>query len=591
MSPCCENEIEAVVDAHEGEPASALSTKSDALFATIFIKYSDLPLTLFDDLLSIIRYLDFCASDVTSQSIAEGVNCTEELKRVTFSDALLAMVFDEHRLPRPPASFRNDLLSLFQHSEFHDGDITMREADDIVAHIADSMRTIAHEREREHSQRGEQSPVPALVIELVAEELESQRRPFHATVRRTSPLSEIDRTLRNMCLVHSSWTAAARQSFRRRICADEIKLRSLLTSPQLGPWVRELALRPYKMWRLPVSKHVGVDHWYHTGQSASFLCGILKRCPNITHLHLQDFDRYSKSSLKRIRFTEKISADGDIFQQLRDMHSLKHLWLHCPSKRFSIGLWDLCMVLPQLQSLESLSLENMGARFKDYGQHNAFQLIEESSPSPSLTSLSLMVMPTYDKGPLKWLTHPRSGFKLKKLEVKHYADPCVNYNHRFKKRLNYLSPASHPHIEELRIVDFQGGSDFATAVEALTSLRTLSLCMSRFETLPVDPPLKLPVSVQDLHIHLLGNPIDIRHAPAIVGLLIASPHLIRLSITFTLLIKEPTDEHTPVVRTLDIAEVQIAFANVIRHCSENNICFVTEVEEPIGVSDYLDSFH
>lgn len=587
MSPCCENEIEAVVDAHEGEPASALSTKSDALFATIFIKYSDLPLTLFDDLLSIIRYLDFCASDVTFQSIAEGVNCTEELKRVTFSDALLAMVFDEHRLPRPPASFRNDLLSLFQHSEFHDGDITMREADDIVAHIADSMRTIAHEREREYFQRGEQSPVPALVIELVAEELESQRRPFHATVRRTSPFSEIDRTLRNMCLVHSSWTTAARQSFRRRICVDEIKLRSLLLSPQLGPWVRELALRPYNMWRLPVSKHVGVDHWYHTGQSASVLCEILKRCPNITHLHLQDFDRNSKRSLKRIRFTEKIPADGDIFQQLRYMQSLKHLWLHCPTKRFGIELWDLCMVLPQLRLLESLSLENIGARFKDYGQHNVSQLIEESSPSPTLTSLSLMIMPTYDKGPLKWLTHPRSGFKLKKLEVRHIINPGFNYNHKFKKRLNYLSPASHPHIEELRVIDFRGESDFASAIEPLTSLRTLSLCMLRFQTLPADPPLELPASVRDLHIHLLGDPMDSEHARAIVGLLVASPHLRRLSITCTLIVREPPDGRKPDVCTLDAEEIQIAFVNVIQHCSENNICFVSDVEEPIY--DYLDS--
>lgn len=198
-----------------------------------------------------------------------------------------------------------------------------------------------------------------------------------------------------------------------------------------------------------------------------------------------------------------------------------------------------------------------------------------------------MAMPTYDKGPLKWLTHPRAGYMLNKLEIKHSVDPYLNYNHKFKKRLNYLSPASHPHIEELRVIDFRGESDFASAIETLMSLHTLSLCMLRFKTLPADPPLELPASVRDLHIRLLGDPMDSKHASAIRALLVASPHLRRLSLTFTLIVREPMDGQKPVVRTLDAAEIKIVFANVIQHCSENNICFVSDVEE--SIYDYLDS--
>lgn len=245
------------------------------------------------------------------------------------------------------------------------------------------------------------------------------------------------------------------------------------------------------------------------------------------------------------------------------------------------------MVLPQLQSLKMSSLECVGARYTVRGRHDASKLIEESSPRPTLKSLSLMHMYIYDQGPMKWLTHPRAGYTLNKLEVKYVVGPSLNYNHKFKRRLNYLSPASHPHIEELRVIDFRGESDFASAIETLTSLRTLSLCMLRFQTLPADPPLELPASVRDLHIHLLGDPMDSEHARAIVGLLIASPHLRRLSITCTLIVREPPDGRKPDVCTLDAEKFQIVFVNVIQHCSENNICFVSDVEE--SIYDYLDS--
>lgn len=95
--------------------------------------------------------------------------------------------------------------------------------------------------------------------------------------------------------------------------------------------------------------------------------------------------------------------------------------------------------------------------------------------------------------------------------------------------------------------------------------------------------------MRDLHIRLLGDPMDSdsKHASAIRALLFASPHLRRLSITFTLIVQEPLDGQKPVVCALDSAEIKTVFANVIQHCSENNICFVSDVEE--SIYDYLDS--
>lgn len=318
---------------------------------------------ILDELLSVFRYLDFSSKDVTLaiRSTADEEIHLEDWKQLTISDALLAWVLESND-SYLPISFTNHLLLLFHHPEFDNDDVTMKETEDILNHIEGSLRLVAFERKKDHSaQNGEQfdSPVPTLVVELVAEELESQRRPFHSIIRTSVPYSVADRTLRAMCLVHSSWTSAARRSLRQRICVDEKGLRSLLQGPHLGPWVRELAYRPFHSLRY---YYYGRTPYHCPGEPSRMLCRIVKSCPNVTHLHLQDVYPYSKS------ISEDKSLTETFFHPLRDMQYLTHLWLHSPTERYSINLWDLCMVLPQLRLLESLSLENIGARFKDHGQ-------------------------------------------------------------------------------------------------------------------------------------------------------------------------------------------------------------------------------
>lgn len=159
-------------------------------------------------------------------------------------DALLAWLLESNG-SYLPISFSRDLLSLLQHHEFDSDDVTTKNTEVILDHIEGRLRLVAFQKKTDHLvQSGDRidNPVPTLVVELVAEELESQRRPFHSIIRTSLLFSEADKTLRDMCLVHSSWTSAARPPFRRRICVEG--LRSLLRSPHLGPWVRELAYRP-----------------------------------------------------------------------------------------------------------------------------------------------------------------------------------------------------------------------------------------------------------------------------------------------------------------------------------------------------------
>lgn len=202
MSFCssCEGVLGYGVNTHEEEPTTALPpTNSDALFASLFVKHGDLPHTLFDELLSVFRYLDFSSKDVTLaiESTADEEIHLEDWKQSTISDALLAWLLESNGFYQP-ISFSRNLLSLLKHHEFDSDDVTMKNAEVILDHIEGRLRLVAFEKKTDHLvQSGDRidNPVPTLVVELVAEELESQRRPFHSIIRTSLLFFEADKTL------------------------------------------------------------------------------------------------------------------------------------------------------------------------------------------------------------------------------------------------------------------------------------------------------------------------------------------------------------------------------------------------------------
>lgn len=126
------------------------------------------------------------------------------------------------------------------------------------------------------------SPVSTLAIEQIA----SERKPFHDLVLSYRPDGSSP-AHSNLLLVQSSWTIASQGHVRRRNSIGLTGMRSLYQKIQnhlLGPWVRELQYRPNCSLRGPNDIYSDSER----RDQIRFLCGSLRRCPNLTHLHLED---------------------------------------------------------------------------------------------------------------------------------------------------------------------------------------------------------------------------------------------------------------------------------------------------------------
>ena len=140
------------------------------MFAALILKYSDVTLEIFDDILSLLQRRDFCASDI--------------------------------RFRRPK---------------------------EYMEHISSQRREIAKTRQSINQRMAVESPqhrndeqiILLQIVEIVADHIERERTPFQHMTNPTFQRQrcEADSTLRNMALVHRSWTGPAQQRLATRIVA------------------------------------------------------------------------------------------------------------------------------------------------------------------------------------------------------------------------------------------------------------------------------------------------------------------------------------------------------------------------------------
>lgn len=169
---------------------------------------------------------------------------------------------------------------------------------------------------------------------------DNNRVPFHRTLqfgRFSHLICESTASLRLMSLVHRSWKEAAQRRLRRRIRINSLfELRGVFQNPQLGPWVRELDFRAHDFEVHPTEEIPGsID------EMPRLLSGILRRCPNVTHLHLDNFIRPVKERMNtqdeeggtELNSEHDLSRPVDI-RQLGEMKYLEHLWLQSTGSEF-----------------------------------------------------------------------------------------------------------------------------------------------------------------------------------------------------------------------------------------------------------------
>lgn len=144
--------------------------------------------------LQVVRPVDVCQGEGRGH-ILDLDELHSSLPFASPSDALFTSLSIKHKKSTLStvlalSTIFDDVLALFRHPEFSSGKVTVQGTDDIYVHIANQRQIIAQNRNRKrasgqtstklHSTPPE-AQVPRLVVELVAEYLDSHRDPFHRT--------------------------------------------------------------------------------------------------------------------------------------------------------------------------------------------------------------------------------------------------------------------------------------------------------------------------------------------------------------------------------------------------------------------------
>lgn len=537
--------------------------------------------------MSFVPSVDVCQGEVRGH-VLDLDELHSSIPFASTSDALFTSLLLKHKKNALMTVF-DEVLALFRHPEFRSDRVTLWKSDDIYVHIADQRQIIAQNRNRRRT-RGQtssklhsatQSQIPRLVVELVAEYLDSNRAPFRHTLH--TPEGFITRTvgcdvshiLAKMSLVHRSWADVAQPFLRRRIhFHHQNTFQPVLLNPQLGRWVRELSIQGDG---LPIPADTMDLNWEETPHEASrLLCRVLERCPYITHLHLA-----------RLYFDmRRDKASFDIIGQLANLKSLEHLWLHQAPEMTSgsRALRKLCAILPDLRSLKSLGLKGWGGmgnpgsdaeylkEQQEFGT-NIRDLTYAPSPPVTLTALSLVDVDLDTLGLWEWLLNPHSENRIVSLELPmdRISLEDSDEDSDIEERTNIedlLWDAMTTEVTALQLLRCVGDSDLDFINECFPSLQTLSLCFHSAESI-LRNPIRLPESVRNVYFHFGTSFVENQDSQAL-AMLRAHPHVRRLSFTYLqdryrtdtghpsqLLLKETRKYATEHDVQLTVSEVQI----------------------------------
>lgn len=352
--------------------------------------------------------------------------------RVAFrsrSDALLASLTLRHK--HLHADILDSFLDLLHHPEFRLDEVSFTKAEDISSHISSQWREIAHRRSygSSRSHAGYQLRIPDFILELVAQQLSSERTSFKKlmekiTARRSRSLGPTacsrEEDLRNMSLVHRSWTGPAQRALHKRVDVRGImNLRTLLRSPYVGPRIKEVCfVCPDLMPNL--SERSDAEF----ADMARLLSSFLKSAPNVHSLCLRI--TVSKGSSDSSRFRS-------LTRGLVGLHCLENLWFIQDGSHDIPAQWmpELCSALSNLPQLKVLWLKSFSnsrkAEVTDAAPTTALNstrhpnVMDTISPPPRLASISFTAFRCSQiPGILTWLFSAHTlkgiGFMLDNLK-------------------------------------------------------------------------------------------------------------------------------------------------------------------------------
>ena len=488
----------------------------------------------------------------------------------TPSDALFAALIAKYT--NASMELFDDLLSLFRHPEFVSKEVTLRYTEDAFTHISEQRKLNAKVRQVEHQvddTNEEQTiqPVPGLAVGLVADYLDSARTPFHRVVCQRTHECDADRTLRVMALVHRSWTDAAQYSLRRRIVAGGRGMfRLLLQSPILGPWVRELSL-----------KLEGRD-----GDSPRLIGEILKKCPSVKRLYLEDF-LLPDTSLNYPDFHSSYSHSSTIpyitVSQIGDMTQLEHLWLFHSIRPSPRKLHSLPVAIHRLRHLKSLNIFNFRTTSLRRDREIVDQLPSLSDAAPPNSALKyLSIGSIHDGALLGWLLNPSEGYmpSALSLTVVDTKPPISNFGDNFSRDpLPFLGRLSR-NITKLMLIGCGEGDDISGIIIHFPVIISLCLCLCARTTIPC---ISLPKSVCRLEIRFTGD-LPVNQDQMLVALLLDAPHIREVICSFSfndLHIGGHVDGPIPSAAT---------FSSTVAHCIHNGVEF--SMKKSGWIPSYLD---
>ena len=165
------------------------------------------------------------------------------------SDALFASLVVKYSetLGTAVLNLFDDIIQLLHLEDFTTSQLTIRKPLEVFDRIAIGRRKIAEEREAKNPRNTRDQIVPKLVTDLVADQIEREiprvlcRQAYFCEY---CDESEAEVMLRDFSLVHRTWTSIAQRLLRRHIVVHGIpRLIPALKSPWLGPWVHELVFK------------------------------------------------------------------------------------------------------------------------------------------------------------------------------------------------------------------------------------------------------------------------------------------------------------------------------------------------------------
>lgn len=500
----------------------------------------------------------------------------------TPSDALASSLFIKYvDAAGVPLSLFDDLFTLFRHADFRADRVTLQRSEDILDRVANERRAIVFSRTLVQGQKTESDPAnfvqtSTLIPELIAEFIDSQRVPFHRSIRRdrdydNRPVGwEIDYMLKPMSLVQRSWTSSARRYLQRRInIIGQKRLRSLYQIPQIGPWVRELSF-------IGITSDSAYKH-ISTKEMPRLLCGIIEMCPNITHLYLEDFNLRPALGFLPSQFDK---TSNDVIVHISGLKFLEHLGLL--RAQLSDGgrqdLERLCAILPGFRSLKSLSLERWNLRENNAGRDetiNILNLPHATCPPTTLDSVSLTNV-NINSGILTWLTKS-GGNGITKMRL------CTSdifirrrdfWNIGQNQDLEYLRPYFKKGMEnvvDLQLVGCPRSHEMLFLLRFFPSLRSFTIIIQgTLDGYLPSGTVVLPDSIQKLHLHFrevseqdLGRLVQ--------GILQSNPHLRQMTITYSSFRYHSDDSPS-----------HLSFEVIIQYCVKNHVEFkVTKITDEV----------